>query len=193
MLARLRETSGDAHAALAAVEALAGQASTPEAKADLWVRAAKLLEGRGDKDGAIARYKLALEATPRDASVALALRRAFEERGEAAEVVALLERELAVTDGNLGKARLLAELARVLREKLHDDTRAEESAKKALSLDATNVDALTVLGDIAFEGQRYLEASKLFEGLLGRTQVLAKADAIRVPAGLKATAETTVG
>jgi tetratricopeptide (TPR) repeat protein len=179
-LARLRETSGDAQAALTAVEALAAQATTPEGKAEQWIRAARLLEGRGDKDGAIVRYKLALEATPNDANISLALRRAYEERGEAAEVVALLERELTVTEGNLAKARLLAELAKVQREKLHDDVRAEECAKKAHALDATNVDALTVLGDIAFENQRYMEASKLFEALLGRTQLIAKTDAIRV-------------
>src|SRR5262249_26953962 len=58
-LARLRETSGDANSAVAAVEALAAKASSNEARAELYVRAAKLLEGRGDKDGAIERYKLA--------------------------------------------------------------------------------------------------------------------------------------
>jgi len=179
-LAHLRESSGDAQAALAAVEALAGQASTPEGKAEQWTRAARLLEGRGDKDGAIARYKLALEATPRDVTISIALRRAYEERGQAAEIVALLERELTVTEAGLARARLLAELAHVLRSKLHDDARAEESAKKANALDPTNVEALTVLGDIAFESQRYVEASKLFELLLGRTQLLSRTDAVRV-------------
>ena len=179
-LARLRETSGDSHAALTAIEALAAQATTPEGKAEQWTRAARLLEGRGDKDGAIVRYKLALEATPRDATISLALRKAYEERGEAAEVVALLERDLTTTEGNLAKARLLAELAKVHRNKLKDDGRAEESAKKASALDPSNVDALMVLGDVAFEAQRFVEASKLFESLLGRTQLLEKTDAIRV-------------
>ena len=63
-LARLREISGDAHAAIVAIEALAAKAQTPEAKAEQWLRAARLLEGRGDRDGAIERYKLALEANP---------------------------------------------------------------------------------------------------------------------------------
>jgi tetratricopeptide (TPR) repeat protein len=179
-LARLRETSGDAQAALTAVEALATHASTKEAQAELWTRAARLLEGHGDKDGAIVRYKLALEAMPRDAAILLALRHAYEERGEHAEVVALLERELSVTDGNLQRARLLAELANLFRTKLHDDARAEESAKKANALDPSNVDALTLLGDIAFEAARFAEAAKHFESLLGRTQLLAKPDAVRM-------------
>ena len=54
--------SGDAHAALSAIEALAMKAVTPEAKAEQWMRAARLLETRGDKDSAIERYKLALDA-----------------------------------------------------------------------------------------------------------------------------------
>ncbi|MDP9033170.1 MAG: protein kinase, partial [Myxococcota bacterium] len=42
-VARLRELAGDATAALAAIEALAAQAPTPEARAELLVRAARLL------------------------------------------------------------------------------------------------------------------------------------------------------
>ncbi len=48
-LARLREMSGDANAALTAIEALAAKAQTPEQQADQWIRAAKLLESRGDR------------------------------------------------------------------------------------------------------------------------------------------------
>src|SRR6201999_4195593 len=43
-LARLREQAGDARAALTAIEALANSAGTQEARAEQWVRAAKLLE-----------------------------------------------------------------------------------------------------------------------------------------------------
>ena len=54
-LASVRERSGDADAALAAIESLAAKATTPEAKADHWIRAAKMLERSGDRDGAIER------------------------------------------------------------------------------------------------------------------------------------------
>ena len=43
-LARLRELAGDTQAALSAVEALAEGAATPEARAEQWIRAARLLE-----------------------------------------------------------------------------------------------------------------------------------------------------
>jgi len=178
-LVRLRELSGDSHAALSAIEALALQAATPEGKAEQWLRAARLLEGRGDRDGAIERYKRALEANPRDASASSALRIAYDARGDAASVVDLVEKELALADGKMAKAHLYAELARVQREKLHDDDRAESSARIATELDPTNAEALLVLGDLAYEGERYLEAVKHLESLVGRASVLPKKDAVR--------------
>jgi tetratricopeptide (TPR) repeat protein/tRNA A-37 threonylcarbamoyl transferase component Bud32 len=179
-LARLREQAGDAAAAVAAIEALAAQAPTPSARAEQWVRAARLLEGRGDVDGAIDRYKLALEAEPTDAAAAMALRQAYAARGEAANVVALIHKELTLTDGKIAKARLRAELARVLHTNLHDPEEAEESARIAIDLDPTNSNALLVLGDIAFEGERYVEASKYLEPLVLRAGSLPPADAARV-------------
>jgi tetratricopeptide (TPR) repeat protein/tRNA A-37 threonylcarbamoyl transferase component Bud32 len=179
-LAHLREMSGDSHAALSAIEALAAKATTPEAKADQWTRAARLLEQRGDRDGAIERYKLALESNPKDAVASAALRNAYGQRGDFTSVVNLLESELGYVEGNLAKARLLAELAKVFREKIKAPEHAETAGRKAIELDSTNPDALLVLGDLAFEGQRFTEATKLYENLVGRTQILQKPDAIRV-------------
>ena len=178
-LARLRELTGDSNAALAAIETLAAKAGTPEARAEQWLRAARLLEGRGDRDGAIERYKLVLEANPRDAVASTALRHAYAARGEPAGVVALIERELEYADGKMARGRLLAELARVQRDELHDAEAAEISAKTAIELDPSNADALLVLGDLAFESGRYLEATKYLEALVGRVAMLPKEDAVR--------------
>jgi len=179
-LAHLREMSGDSHAALSAIEALAAKAATPEAKAEQWMRAGRLLETRGDKDGAIERYKLALDAHPKDASASTALRKAYAHRGDWLSVVGLVERELAHAEGDLAKARLHAELAKVYHAQLVDPQKAETAAKKATELDGSNADALMVLGDLAFEGNRLLEATKHYESLVGRTGVLPKDDAVRV-------------
>lgn len=178
-LARLRELSGDSHAALSAVETLAGKATTPEGKADQWVRAAKLLEGRGDRDGAIERYKLALEANPKDVAASAALRDAFAQRGDHASAVSLIERELTVVEGDLAKARLLAELAKIHKGPIHDDAKAEKFAKRALELDASNLEAQLVLSDLAFEAARFIEAAKSYEALVGRVGALSKEDASR--------------
>lgn len=179
-LAQLREMSGDAHAALSAIEALASKAATPEAKAEQWMRAGRLLEARGDKDGAIERYKMALDVNPKDASASAALRKAYAHRGDWLSVVGLVERELGHAEGDLAKARLHAELAKVYHSQLVDPQKAESSAKKAVDLDPSNADALMVLGDLAFEANRLLEATKHYESLVGRTGVLPKEDAVRV-------------
>ncbi|MBS2013382.1 MAG: protein kinase [Deltaproteobacteria bacterium] len=179
-LAHLREMSGDAHAALSAIEALAGKAQTPDAKADQWMRAGRLLETRGDRDGAIERYKLALDANPKDASASAALRKSYAHRGDWLSVVNLVERELGHAESDLAKARLHAELAKVYHSQLVDPQKAEASARKANELDASNADALMVLGDLAFEANRLLEATKHYETLVNRTGVLPKEDAVRV-------------
>lgn len=179
-LAQLREMSGDAHAALSAIEALAAKAPTPEAKAEQWMRAARLLETRGDKDSAIERYKLALDANPRDPSASAALRKAYAQRGDWQSVVGLVERELQTAESDLARARLWAELARVHHTQLTDPAKAETAAKKAVELDPSSADALMVLGDLAFDAGRMIEASKHYESLVNRTGVLAKEDAVRV-------------
>ncbi len=180
-IAHLRELSGDAHAALSAIEALALKAEAPEAKGEQWMRAGRLLEARGDKDGAIERYKLALQANPKDAAASAALRKSYTERGDAQSVIGLVERELLVAEGNLAKARLHAELAKVsMSQGGRGRDQAALSAKKAIELDGSNAEALLVLGDLAFEGDRMLEASKLYESLVTRTQVLAREEAVRV-------------
>ncbi len=179
-LAQLREMSGDSHAALSAIEALAMKAATPEAKCEQWMRAARLLESRGDKDGAIERYKLALDANPRDPASSSALRKAYANRGDWLSVVGLIERELHTAESDLARARLWAELAKVHHSRLVDPQKAETAAKKAGELDPSNADAAMVMGDLAFEGGRMIEASKYYESLVSRTAVLDKEDATRV-------------
>jgi tetratricopeptide (TPR) repeat protein len=179
-LAHLREATGDAGAALAALEALANRATTPEAKAEQYIRAAKVLEARGDRDGAIERYKRALDANPKDSTSAAALRDAYTARGDVNAALQLLERELAHTEGDLAKARLAAQIAVLARDRLKDDRRAEEAAKRAIGLDPTNLDALTVLGDIAFDAKHFIEAAAHYGVIAERADSLDKKAAARL-------------
>jgi tetratricopeptide (TPR) repeat protein len=179
-LARLRASSGDSTLALQAIEALAQKATTPETRADQWVRAAKLLEHAGDSDGAIERYKLALDAQSSHAAAAEALRAAYTARGDAAAAVELIRGQIDLAETPLSKARLLAEMARLCKQKLKDDGRALTSATQAHRLDPTNVDALVVLGDLAFEDGHFLEAAAHFELPANRADRLDQTDAPRV-------------
>ncbi|HEX6276981.1 MAG TPA: tetratricopeptide repeat protein [Polyangiaceae bacterium] len=179
-VARLRESAGDADAALSAIDALASKASTPEAKAEHHVRAAKLLESRGDRDAAIDRYKQALDANPNDRTASAALREGYVARGDVNAAVQLLERELETTEGERAKAKIAGQIAMLYRQKLRDDRRAEEAAKRANKLDPTNPEALVILGDLAFEAKRYLEASKHYELIAERAEAFEKAEATRL-------------
>ena len=179
-LARIRETSGDADAALAAIEALAEKAGSKEARAEQYLRAAKILEGRGDHDGAIERYKLALDANPRDAGASAALRAAYLGRGDVNAAVQLLEREIGETDGDRAKAKLAGEMSILFRDRLKDEKRAEEAAKRAIAFDPTNLQGLMVLGEIAFEAKRFLEAANHLGLIAERAGSLDKKDAVRI-------------
>ncbi|HEY0467872.1 MAG TPA: tetratricopeptide repeat protein, partial [Polyangiaceae bacterium] len=179
-LAHLRQSTGDADAALAALEALASRATSPEAKAEQFIRAAKVLEARGDRDGAIERYKRALDANPKDSTSAAALREAYIARGDLNAALQLLEREIGQAEGELGKARLCGQMAILAKNYLKDDRRAEEASKRALAFDPTNVDALTVLGDVAFDAKRFMEAATHYEQLAARADSLDKKEATRV-------------
>jgi len=171
-LANVRAASGDALAALSAIESLANKATTPESRADLWMRAAKLLDDKGDPDGAIERYKKVLDAVKGHAGASIALRTAYLARGDATSAVELISREIDTAEGNLAKARLYGEMAFILHGKLKADDRAQQAATKAIDLDPTNMKALYVSGEIAFAAGRYVEAAKNFESLVNRADVM---------------------
>lgn len=179
-LAHVRAATGDAVAALSAVESLAEKATSPENRADLWIRAARMLEERGDRDGAIERYKKALDAQPQNAVASSSLRAAYLARGDATSAVELIARNVEVAEGNLSKARLYGEMAELLKERLKDDTRAAEAATKAVDLDPTNMHGLLISGDLSFEAGRYIEAAKSYESLANRVDAMPKAQGLRM-------------
>jgi len=179
-LARLRESAGDADAALTAIDALAAKATSPDARAEQYVRAARLLESRGDRDAAIERYKQALDARPGDLTTAAALREAYVARGDVNAAIQLLERAMEHTEGDRAKAKLAGQTAALYATKLKDPKRAEEAAKRAIKLDPTNLDALVILGDLALDDKRYLEAAKHYEVIAGRAESLEKGEAVRM-------------
>ncbi len=173
-VAMLREQAGDAAAALKAIEALAEKAATPRDRGEHYVRAAKMLESRGDLDGAVSRYKMALDANPKESTASNALRSIYAERGEAGAAIELLLKEIEFADVASTKARLAAEIAKLAREKLKDNARAETAAKEALRYDASQIDALVLLGDLAYEAERFIEAAHHLESVVTRIDVLPK-------------------
>jgi tetratricopeptide (TPR) repeat protein len=179
-LAHVRAATGDAMAALSAVESLAEKATLPDAKAEQWIRAAKILEEHGDRDGAIARYKQALDAQPDNPAASAGLRAAYLVRGDANSAVNLVSREIDRTEGKLAKARLFGELAELQLERLANVDAAREAAMRAYDLDPTSAKALLILGDIAFEGEKFHEAATHYGNLAPRLDTLDKDKAKRM-------------
>lgn len=173
-LASVRAATGDAMAALSAVEALAESATTPENKADLWVRAAKILEDKGDRDGAIDRYKRALDAQPKNVGAWTSLRGAYLARGDAQSAIELMARTIEQAEGKLAKSRLYGEIAQLYREKIKDPMRARAAATSSIDLDPTSMLGLLVTGDLAFDEGHFLEAAKSYESLATRVEALPK-------------------
>jgi tetratricopeptide (TPR) repeat protein len=179
-LAGLRVGTGETEGAVQAMEALARKARSPEERAEHYIRAAQILEAQGDQDGAIERYKLAVDANTKDRAAALILRAAYVARGDVNAAAELLEQEIKLTESEASRAKLQGEMAALCRDRLHNDSRAESWAKMALDVDPTNLEALRVMGDIAFDADRYVEASRYYEQVANRTDALAPGDALRV-------------
>lgn len=169
LVARLQAQTGDASKALEATERLAEAEKDLEKKADLYVRAGAILEERGDKDGAIARYKRALDAHPAHARAATAMRGIYSGRGDAHGAAELLLREIEMATGDISKAKLYADLGELRRDRLEDDAKAREAFEKALELDATCTPAARGLGDLAFANEDFATAARHYEPLLART------------------------
>lgn len=168
-MAHLKAQTGDAMAALTAVEKLAESQTDITKKAELYVRAGKILEEKGDNDRAIEKYKQALDVDKSSLSAAAALRSIFGNRGDAHGAAELLAREVEMTQGAGAKSKLLAELGALYRERLHDRTKAKEAFTKALEQDPTSTPAGRGLGEMAFEDENWTGAVRYLEPLLARS------------------------
>ncbi len=167
-LATLRAVVGDAQSALAAIDELSEKATTAAAKAELEVRAAQVLEGRGDTAGALRRYKLAAELTPEDPAARRRLVKKYVEHGNHSAAVELLEEEIQVAKSERERAKLAGEMALICYKNLQDLGRAVATAQLALHIDPSNPDALRVLGYTAHAEKRYVEAARRLEPVLGQ-------------------------
>jgi tetratricopeptide (TPR) repeat protein len=179
-LARLKSTAGDVSSALAAVERLADNESDLQKRAEHYVRAAKLLDESGDRDGAISRYKKALDADKNMVAAAEALRVIYAKRGDAHGAIEMLLHAIERTEGERQRAQLFAELGALYHERIEDDARAEEAFNTALGLDATNTIAQVGLGRIAFAAGKHEEAAEHLGAALARVDELPKDQAAEV-------------
>lgn len=168
LIAQLQTQRGDAARALEATDKLIEGEANAEKRAGLLIRAGRILEDSGDRDGAIERYKRAMDAHPENPQAASSLRTIYAERGDAMGAAELLGRELELAEGDLRKAELQAELGRLRRDRLDDPAGAKVAFELALDLDPTCTPAAQGLGDMAFGEDDYARAVTFYEPILAR-------------------------
>ena len=176
-LATLRAVVGDAQSAIDAIDELSDKATTLQAKAELEVRAAQVLEGRGDTAGALRRYRLAAELSSDDPSARRRLIKKHVEFASYGAAVELLDEELEVAKNERERGELAGEMAFICYKYLQDTARAVATAQLAVHIDPSNGDALRVLGYTAHAEKRYVEAAKRFEPLLSQLEALGEEEA----------------
>lgn len=176
-LAELRQASGDAAEALRAIQQLARNAPTPESQADNYVRAAQLLLNRKDLAGAVEHYQLALEALPTHPVATSELRKTYVELGDAEKAITLLYELVEPMPVGTERAKLTAELARLLYQHTDDWDVAAETAQQALEWNDASVDALFVLGAISYSEQQFDDAYNYLNRLAPYATSLASKDA----------------
>ena len=179
-LARLRELTGDAHAALSAIEALAGQGERrPRRRPSSGCARRACSKGAGIATARSSATSSRSRRTPRTRRRRRrsgrrtrrgAMRRAWSRssRRSSSTPRARWPRRASTPSSRGCSARSCATTTRPRRTR----GRRPTSTRR-------NAEALLVLGDLAFEGQRYLEATKHLESLVGRAQALPKEDAVR--------------
>jgi tetratricopeptide (TPR) repeat protein len=165
-LATLRATAGDSASALDAIEALASAAKTPKERAEQYLRAAALLEQRGNLEASIAHLKRAIDAAPEDGAARAKLKAKYGAMGNYAGVVDLLEEELESAQGEHERATLAGQIAVICQRHLRDEERASSLAQLAFHLDPTEPGALRVLGRLAYDEGRFVEAAKRLEPVI---------------------------
>ncbi|HEY6876849.1 MAG TPA: tetratricopeptide repeat protein [Polyangiales bacterium] len=172
LTARIRAHAGDNVAALDAIELLADSEQDGTRKADLWTRAALLLESNEDLDGAIERYKLALDVQPEHAGAIAALGRLYDRRGDLRGQADLLRRQAELASDPVEQAAKLTALGTLRLEKLKDKPAAEAAYKKALTIDPEQRAAMVGLGKLALADKRWEDAVQRLEPLLAHGEEL---------------------
>ncbi len=179
-IAELTQATGDAEAALDAIDKLAVQADDPQTAASHHLRAAALLEEQGNWGQAVKRYKLALEKRPGEVSTLEAFAAAERASGEPAAAVRIYEQALECESGGRASAILWTQIAEIWVMDLKDPEQAIRSARRALNLDEGNPRAHRLVADLSFEKENFKEAAEHFNNVLQHREALGEEELLQV-------------
>lgn len=179
-LARVLSLKGDVRSAAEAYDRLAAGAKDASQKVDILLKVGRILEEKGDRDGAIERYKQALDADPDSVAATSRLRELYAARGDAQGAIELLQREIEAAEGTNARASLWVQVALIYRDRLKDSEKARDAAEKAVLLDPTSEEASALLGEVRFDEGAWEEAAKLLAGRALRAKDLPREEGLRV-------------
>lgn len=138
--AGVTEPSEDAFVALC--EAQQRDEPDPERRARLQFEIGRAHLAAGDPERALEAFEAALASAPAHLGALRALRRIHEELGQWPELIALLDRELAVTGESARRGELLRRKAELLDERLGDPEAATEAYQAVLAVNPADLVAL---------------------------------------------------
>lgn len=169
-LERLSERRGDFRAFRQRLQGRLASA-TGTVAAQLWFGIGRASERLEAEDAALAAYANAVAADPRFAPALAALRRHAQLRGEHAQAVQFLEREVELAQGAADvsaedRLALHVELGIELLDKLHDAPRAAEVLEVALALDPVEPRALRAMFEARLELGGWEAAAQALETML---------------------------
>ena len=169
-------------------------ATDPLAQAEFWAALGELRLGAlDDRDGAISAFRSALDASPKFDKAVRALRELAlgneppidaldileplaEERGDFAELVALLEARLSITDDGSDKTTLLRRIADTCEGKMGDLPRALQVLGRALVVEPDAPEMVDNLERVADVAGLPGEAAKHIEAVLDAVEPMLFAD-----------------
>ncbi len=191
-LASLLEKRREWLEAIEVLEQAGEQIDEPEAKSRAYYRAGRILEEQLLRpEQAEASYHKALEIEAHSVESLDALRDMARRREDWVELIRLGNRRIEQTDDPKLRARLLVEMAKLWRENLENEEKADQSLEAAYQIDPDNLEAGQAVADSRLQAQSHQEAHELLAHLaeLGTESDLAPEELGAIHAKLAQTAE----
>ncbi|MBK7823929.1 tetratricopeptide repeat protein [Nannocystis sp.] len=127
-------------------------------------RAADLLDDKlEDREGALGRYRRALELDPKHAPSLAGLGRLYHRLGRWEDLLAVYERELAITPPGRSSVALLHTMGQLSEDKLGDDARAIDCYRRAIGIDPKHGPSLHGLARLLQERRAFAELVEVLE------------------------------
>jgi len=163
-LQRACEVAGRYKDLVDALELEAGKTLDKHRVVTLLGRAAEILDEKlEDREGALVRYRRALELDPKHAPSLAGLGRLYHRLGRWDDLFSIYDRELGITPPGRASVSLLHTMGQLAEEKLGDDGRAIDCYRRAITIDPKHGPSLHALAILLQERRAFAELVDVLE------------------------------